>query len=339
MRCHRDVVVVGASAGGVEALRALARSLPPDFPAAVLVVMHLAPGLSSALPRILARAGPLDAVSAEHGAPLTAGTLHVAPPDHHLLIEDGAVLLSRGPTESGHRPAIDATFRSAALSVGPRAIGVVLSGVLDDGAAGLRSIADRGGLAVVQDPADALYPGMPENALARVPTEHVHPVDMLGKVLDKLVRTPVDNLPIPPASSALLLEERIARDGVRLGAVTVGGSTPPAGYRCPDCQGSLLEVGPADGRYRCRIGHGWTDEALFSAQDAELERALWTALRSLDERVSLAERMLRRATTGGMTRRYENAVRESSAAAETLRKFLLALDKETRPGQETPREP
>ncbi|WP_410657571.1 chemotaxis protein CheB [Amycolatopsis sp. lyj-112] len=334
MPFHRDVVVVGASAGGVEALGTLVRSLPPDFPAAVLVVMHLAPGVSSALARILDRAGPLDAVAAEHGAPLTGGMIHVAPPDRHLLLDDGVLVLSRGPTENGHRPAVNATFRSAAVTAGPRVVGVVLSGVLDDGAIGLRTIVDRGGLAMVQDPSDALYPGMPENALARVTTEYVHPADLLGKVLDKVVRTPVDDMPASPVPAALLLEERIARDGVRLGAVTVGGSTPAAGYQCPDCQGSLLEVGSADGQFRCRIGHGWTDEALLGAHDVELERALWTALRSLDERVSLAERMRRRAATRGrpgVNRRFEETVRESSAAAETLRRFLLALDQEIRP--------
>jgi two-component system chemotaxis response regulator CheB len=331
---HRDVVVVGTSAGGVEALRTLARSLPPDFPAAVLVVMHLAPGVPSALARILARAGPLDAVPAEDGAPLTGGVLHVAPPDHHLLLDDDVLVLRRGPTENGHRPAVNATFRSAAVTAGPRVIGVVLSGALDDGAAGLRSIVDRGGLAMVQDPDDALYRGMPENALARVATEHVHPADLLAKALDKLVRTPVDDVVVPPPSPALLLEDRIAHESARQGAVTPGGPTPPSGYQCPDCRGSLLETEPGSGRYRCRIGHGWSDEALLSAHDVEFERALFTALRSLDEKASLAERMRRGARADAfpeLKRRYEDTIRDCTAAAETLRKFLLASTPGTGP--------
>lgn len=329
----RDVVVVGASAGGVEALRRLAGSLSADFPAALLVAMHLAPGTPSALSQILARAGPLAAVPAEHGAPLAKGRFQVAPPDHHLLIDDGTLMLSRGPTENGHRPAVNALFRSAAVTTGPRVIGVVLSGALDDGAVGLSSVVERGGLAVVQDPAEALYPGMPENALARVATEHVYPVEVLGKVLDKLVRTPVDDVPVAPASPALLLEDRIARDGVRSGAVTPGGPTPASGFHCPDCQGALLEIGFAEGRYRCRIGHAWSDEALLRAHDVEFERALWTALRSLDEKASIAERMRRGAGPGGqagLSRRYENTARECAAAAETLRGFLVALEPETR---------
>ena len=331
MPVHRDVVVLGASAGGVEALRQLVRVLPADFPAAVLVVMHLAPGATSALPQILDRAGALPAVAATHGRPLTTGMIHVAPPDRHLLLDDRAQFLSHGPTESGHRPAINATFRSAAVEAGPRAVGVVLSGALDDGALGLRSIVERGGVAMVQDPAEALYPGMPESALARTATEHVYPVEVLGKMLDTLVRTPVPAAPVPPPSPALLLEDRIARDGVRLDAVVPDDVTPPSGYSCPDCSGTLVEIGGRDGHYRCRIGHAWSAEALLRAHDLEFERALWTALRSLDEKAALARRMQQNALgrtslAGG---RYEGTARECVAAAETLRRFLLAHDPET----------
>ena len=327
MPLHRDVVVVGASAGGVEALRELVRALPADFPAAVLVVMHLAPGASSALPQILSRAGALPAVHAAHGERPAKGTIHVAPPDHHLLLGENTLVLSRGPTENGHRPAINATFRSAAVTAGPSAIGVVLSGALDDGSAGLCSIVERGGVAMVQDPADALYPGMPENAIARTSTEHVYPVGVLGGVLNQLVRTPVGPGPAAGPSPALLLEDRIARDGVRADAVTPGEATPVSGHMCPDCGGALLEVGRRGGHYRCRIGHAWSAEALLGAHDLEFERALWTALRSLDEKAALARRMQRDVGlrgTVGLTGRYETTVRECVTAAETLRRFLLA---------------
>ncbi|GLY40624.1 chemotaxis protein CheB [Amycolatopsis sp. NBRC 101858] len=330
MPVRRDVVVLGASAGGVEALRQLVGVLPADFPAAILVVMHLAPGATSALPQILDRAGKLPAVAAAHGRPLAAGTIHVAPPDRHLLIEDGVQFLSHGPTESGHRPAVNATFRSAAVAAGPAAIGVVLSGALDDGALGLCSIVERGGLAMVQDPADALYPGMPESALARTPTEHVYPVGVLGGVLDELVRTPVPAAGPAPPSPALLLEDRIARDGIRLDAVDPDTLSPPSGHSCPDCGGVLVEIGARNGYYRCRIGHAWSAEALLGAHDLEFERALWTALRSLDEKAALARRMQengagRSGLAGG---RYETTVRECVAAAGTLRRFLLAQDTE-----------
>lgn len=331
MPVRRDMVVLGASAGGVEALRQLVRVLPADFPAAILVVMHLAPGATSALPHILARAGVLPAVAAAHGRPLSPGVIHVAPPDRHLLIDDGVQFLSQGPTESGHRPAVNATFRSAAVAAGPAAIGVVLSGALDDGALGLCSIVERGGVAMVQDPEEALYPGMPESALARTSTEHVYPVELLGKVLDKLVRTPVSTAGVPPPSPALLLEDRIARDGVRLDAVVQDDVTPPSGHSCPDCGGTLAEVGGRDSHYRCRIGHGWSAEALLRAHDLEFERALWTALRSLDEKAALARRMQENAFRGAAPSgsRYANTARECVAAAETLRRFLLAQDPES----------
>lgn len=327
---QRDIVVVGASAGGVEALRAMARSLPADFPATILVVMHLSPGARSALPLILDRAGPLPAFAATHGASLRPGVIFVATPDHHLLTDDGAVVLTRGPTENGHRPAINATFRSAAVTAGPRAIGVILSGTLDDGSTGLRSIVDRGGLAVVQDPADALYTSMPENALALVDAECVLPAAEIGPALDKLVRRPVEEAAAPPPSAALLLEDRIARDGVRLGSVVPDEDLPPSGYTCPDCQGALMEVDAAR-QYRCRIGHAWSAEALLAAHDTEFQRALWTALRSLDEKAALARRLRqdsRRRDHGILAHRYATTAKECAEAAETLRKFLLSLTPE-----------
>jgi two-component system chemotaxis response regulator CheB len=311
---QRDVVVIGASAGGVEALRQVVRALSADFPATILVVMHLAPGSPTALPQILSRAGPLRACTAVHGAPLGTGRIHVAPPDHHLLVDDGAIVLSNGPSENGHRPAVNATFRSAAVAAGPRVIGVVLSGALHDGAAGLSSIVERGGLALVQDPEDALYPGMPENALAQVATEYVYPADVLGKVLDRLVRTPADDASVEPPSLPLLLEDRIARGGVGRGAGTDRLARAKAGY----------------GRHE--PGHTWSAEALLAASDNELEPALWTALRSLDEKAALAGRMQRDAAGrghAGLDSRYDHTARECAAAAGTLRRFLLSLTKET----------
>jgi len=335
---QRDVVVVGASAGGVEALRTMARSLPADFPAAILVVMHLSPGARSALPLILDRSGPLPAYAAIHGALLRPGVIHVATPDHHLLTDDDAMVLTHGPTEHGHRPAINATFRSAAVTAGPRATGVILSGTLDDGALGLRSIVDRGGRAMVQDPADALHAGMPENALALVDAEYVLPAAEIGPALDKLVRRPVDEATGPEPSAALLLEDRIARDGVRLGSVVPGDRLPPSGYPCPDCRGPLTEVDAA-GRYRCRLGHAWSVEALLGAHDTEFQRALWTALRSLDEKTALARRLRQdseRRDYGMLAHRYATTATECADAADTLRKFLFSLSAEPEPEPEAP---
>ncbi|MGW4487384.1 chemotaxis protein CheB [Amycolatopsis sp. NPDC004368] len=323
---RRDLVVVGASAGGIEALRTLAGNLPPDFPAAILVTVHLGIGARSALPFILDRAGPLPARAAEQGAELTPGTIQVAPPDRHLLIFDGKILLTKGPTESGHRPAVNAMFRSAALTAGARVIGVVLSGMLDDGAAGLRAIVDRGGLAIVQDPADAMFAGMPTNALTEVETEHVLPAAEIGPALDKLVRALVDPRPVPPPSEALLAEDLIARDGLAFQAVRPGEDGPASGYTCPDCSGALVAIDSSLERFRCRIGHAWSAEALLSAQDHELERAMSTALRSLDEKAGLARKLRDRSHDRGHTalaELYSRTAGEAAAAAETLRRFLV----------------
>src|SRR5215212_968855 len=182
----RDIIVVGASAGGVEALTRLVKALPADLPASLFVVLHLPPDAHSALPTILNRRGQLWAVHPRDGETIEPGRIYVAPPDRHLVLHQGVARVVRGPRENGHRPAVDPLFRSAAAAYGPRVIGIVLSGTLDDGTAGLLAIKARGGVAVVQDPADALSPGMPENALENVPVDYQLAVDKMGLLLDRL---------------------------------------------------------------------------------------------------------------------------------------------------------
>lgn len=188
---HRDVVAVGASAGGVEALRALVAGLPPDYPGAVLVVLHVPRGSPSALPAILSRSGPLPAGTAVDGEDLRSGRVYVAPNDHHLLLLDGRIRLTRGPAENGHRPAADPLFRSAARTYGPGVVGVVLSGTRVDGAAGLAAIAAHGGMTVVQDPADAQRSGMPQAAMEHMTPDHVLPAAKIGGLLAGLAVQPV----------------------------------------------------------------------------------------------------------------------------------------------------
>ena len=195
---RRTVVAIGASAGGVEALREVVAGLPAAFPASVLVVLHLPAYSHSVLPDILSRDGRLPAIHATNGGPLAAGHIFVAPPDHHLLLGDGRVLLTQAPAERAHRPAIDALFRSVAEVAGPAAVGVVLSGVLDDGAAGLAAIAARGGAAVVQDPADAAYDAMPRHALERTPSAVTAPAAGIAAILARLVTEELPAVAPPP---------------------------------------------------------------------------------------------------------------------------------------------
>jgi two-component system, chemotaxis family, protein-glutamate methylesterase/glutaminase len=183
----RDLVVVGASAGGVEALQQFAAGLPADLPACVLVVLHVSPTSASVLPGILDRAGPLQATHAEDGSVLEHGRIYVAPPDSHLLVDETHVLLERGPPEHGHRPAVDPLFRSAARVFGERVVGVILSGALDDGALGLAAIKAGGGVTVAQDPEDAKYPSMPRNAIARAGADHVVAAGGMAELVARLV--------------------------------------------------------------------------------------------------------------------------------------------------------
>jgi two-component system, chemotaxis family, protein-glutamate methylesterase/glutaminase len=326
----RDVVVVGASAGGVEALSELAAGLPADLAASVLVVLHLPAGGRSALPAILSRSGPLAAHSAQDGMALQHGQIYVAPNNHHMLVVDGRLALSHGPTENGRRPAINALFRSAAIVAGPRVTGVLLSGVLDDGVAGLVSIASCGGRVLVQDPDEALFPDMPQHALRALVVDHVLRAGAMGAALDKLSRDEVDVHGAPEPSAVLRLENDIAttdssaqigRDPGKLG--------PMSGFTCPDCDGVLVEISPAS-RYRCRVGHAWTAEALLDAQGQDWQGALWTAIRTLNEKAALSRRMADRARERGSTRaasRHDLVAEEALEAATLLREPLRVADR------------
>jgi two-component system chemotaxis response regulator CheB len=321
----RDLVVVGASAGGVEALIRVVREFPADLDAAVLVVLHMTPNASSNLPAILARAGPLPASHARDGEPLERGRILVAPPDRHLLVRDGHARLSSGPSENLHRPAVDVLFRSAAINRDGRTVGIVLSGALDDGADGLRTIAMAGGLAIVQDPADALIPSMPLSALEAAGVEHVLPADQIGRQLPELLRAPHGENAMDQRMRETL-EHEVAvseMDGFRT-AETPPGS--PSGFGCPDCGGVLWEVGEQAGlRFRCRVGHAYTARALLAAEDAGLEDALWAALRALEEQESLSRRMLERHWGGAAQRsrkRLQQRTDELRERSEVLRRFL-----------------
>ncbi len=278
----RDVVVVGASAGGVEALKELVAGLPHDFPASVLVVLHVPANGGSALPTILDRHGPLPAKHAEDGDRLEPGRILVAPPDRHLIVYDGRVTLSRGPRENGHRPAVDVLFRSAAKAMGARVIGVVLSGALDDGAAGLVAVGLRGGLGVVQDPDEALLVSMPRSAIEAADPEYVVRVREIPKVLASAVDQDVADVHQPASE---LMEMEAAMADLDLDALNANGRPgEPAGLSCPDCNGSLFEIHEGGlARFRCRVGHAWSPGGL----------------RGLIQEVGVSETMTRHAEVAG----------------------------------------
>ncbi|WP_445168792.1 chemotaxis protein CheB [Mycolicibacterium sp. Dal123E01] len=315
-RVLQGVVAVGASAGGVEALVRFAGGLPEDLPYAVLVALHVPASAPSALAGIVDRAGPLPATTAVDGERLEPGHVYVAVPNRHLLAHRGRVVVSKGPSENGHRPAINALFRSVAVNYQHRGVGILLSGVLDDGVLGLGAIRARGGTTIAQEPADALFPDMPCHAIEADVVDTEAPAAKLGQLLADLATRDLAEETILEPDKRMDLENRIAmgthfsteQDAERLG--------PPSGYTCPDCNGSLMELDIRS--YRCRVGHAWTADALLKARDDEVEKALWIALRSLEEKVKLSRKMADRVGPTGIGQVYAAAAEEAEHAMNVL---------------------
>jgi two-component system chemotaxis response regulator CheB len=335
-KIHRDIVVIGASAGGVEALLELVTTLPKDFPAPIFIVQHVAPYSLSLMPQLLSRVSALPAKHPHNGEVIEPGVIYVAPPDHHLLIEEDHVLVTRGPKENRFRPSIDALFRSAAYTYGPRVIGVVLTGFLDDGTSGLWSVQRLGGLVVVQDPNDADFPAMPTNALEFVTADHIVPLSQIGSLLTRLTSEPPAKKPHVSAEEMNLLkvEFTIAKQNsaFELGIIDKGKLTP---FTCPDCHGALTQL--VEGniiRYRCHTGHAYTASALLSEVSDSVESMLYQSMRGLEEtkmllqnlgnhfekesQPSVAELFFRRAAQAGKQARiiHESIVEHESLSGD-----------------------
>jgi len=311
----QSLVVIGASAGGIKALLDLVEGLPADLEAAILVVVHIGSS-RSVLPQILTRTGALKATAAEDGEPLHAGRIYVAPPDYHLLVQDGHIALSHGPKENHTRPAIDPLFRSAARAYGPRAIAVILSGALRDGTSGMLMVKARGGIAMVQDPADAVIDSMPASALSIVGADYVLPAREIGGVLAELVAGRTSRKAASMANEqdddarAIISEDfKEQREDRRAGRMTM--------FTCPDCGGTLWQLD--DGarlRYQCHVGHAWGPEMLLGQKSEELEAALWASVRLLKERATLTHQIAARMRETGQSSSRAEALDEEAHVDE-----------------------
>ena len=311
----QPIIVMGASAGGVNAILDLAATLPNHFPAPILFVQHIG-AYRSELHKLVSARGPNAAVSASDGDLPRPGTIYIAPPDQHMLLDGGAIRLSRGPKEHHARPAIDPLFRSAALSRGPHAIGVVLTGMLDDGSAGLRAIKDCGGTAVVQDPADAQAPDMPRNALACVEADHVVPLAALGPLLLDLASRLATRAAtgMAPPSEALRQEHAASSGNNAMDPLKAIAS--PSAFTCPDCGGVLFELNDKRPvRMRCHTGHAFSLRSLAWLQKEVSDAALWASLRVLQEKEAVLRRLAQ--TQGAFTPEMAHeTLREADAIAE-----------------------
>jgi two-component system chemotaxis response regulator CheB len=322
-----DIVVVGASAGGVEALRQLVSALPSDFPGAVFVVLHIPAHAPSALPAILDRAGPLPAVAAADQLPIERGHIYVAPPNRHLLLHHGHMALQAGPRENSARPSADVLFRSAARAYGPRVVGVVLSGTLQDGALGLAAIKMRGGITIVQDPDDALFPGMPRSALTTAPIDYQLRVQDIPSRLVELTAhtlTPVESV-VMDESNAEPTEQTMYAADEPDGVGSPKLHNAASGITCPECHGSLWELREPDSlRFECRVGHAYSLDALVAEQGEAVEAALWSAVNALKERAAVLRRLRPTDSPNGSLHeeRAELTERHADALLELLRRLI-----------------
>jgi two-component system chemotaxis response regulator CheB len=331
MRGH-DIIVIGGSAGAFEPLRSLLAELPAELRAIVCVVLHRAPSERDLLPGLLSRHCALFVKSAVDGERPLAGTVYLAPADRHLLLDEHSLALTRGPRENQFRPAIDVLFRSAAVTFGSRVIGVLLSGALDDGASGIAAIKRCGGIAIVQDPADAQMPDMPEAALRHTKVDAIVPAREIASLLQEMVGRP----PGPPVAipQELFLEAQLAASTrISLEKQNELGELTP--LNCPDCSGPLWKVHGEPLRFRCLTGHTLSAKSLGYAQTQQLEAAVWSAIRQFEQRVNLMHSMADNAERLGRSRMsssYRDRANEAHSHSEVLRALLLGFHDSPRPG-------
>ncbi|AEI49001.1 chemotaxis protein CheB [Runella slithyformis] len=318
-----DIVVIGSSAGGVYALRELAAALPKDFKASIFVVQHLSSTSPSYLPQILSAAGPLKAVHPIDGTPIQPGVIYLAPPDHHLLLEPHRVLVKKGPKENRFRPSIDALFRSAAYAYGTRVIGIILTGLMNDGTSGMWSVKRLGGVGIIQDPEEAMYPSMPESVLEYVEVDYRVAIAELAPLLVKLTQEEALDSCLLPAEEVKRMRTEIDIAGQKsafdMGILSIG---EPTALTCPECHGALVQL--REGRlirYRCHTGHAFTANSLLAEVSKAVEDSLWSAIRGLEETVLLLEQTANGLVESGRTAEAKNFFAESSRTKQQARRL------------------
>ncbi len=321
----RYIVVIGTSAGGLQALDELIGQLPSDLPASLCIVQHMAAeNNGAALLQRLGKHKSFDCKLATNGELFKPGKVYIAPPDYHLLIKHNTLLVTKGARENRYRPAIDPLFRSAAVSHGPRVIGVILSGMLDDGTAGLAAIKKCGGITVVQNPKDAAYADMPEAALRSVKVDYCVPVAEMGRLLELLThRKPGKALRVPQdVRTEAEIAERVLSDVAQVN--TLGSQVP---YNCPNCSGVLWQIGNrTKQRYRCHTGHSFTASALLASQSEKIEETLWVSLRMLEERKNLLDTMMQTEKASRTKASYQERARDTNVHIERIRAMLVTRE-------------
>jgi two-component system chemotaxis response regulator CheB len=319
----RHIIVIGTSAGGLEALDEVMGQLPAGLPASIFIVQHMAAEATGGA--LLHRLGShsLSCKLASDGESFKNGNVCIAPADYHLLVKKKRLLVTKGARENRYRPSIDPLFRSAAVAYGPGVIGVILTGMLDDGTAGLIAVKKCGGVTVVQDPKDAAYPEMPQSALNNLKVDHCVPLGEMGLLLEKLVQQPPGpSRPIPEdIRTEAEIAERVLSDIAQVN--TLGSQVP---YNCPNCGGVLWEMDNPDlKRFRCHTGHSFTSEALLDSQTEKIEEALWVSLRMLEERKNLLNNMdQKELRANGKKTSYAERAKETDVHIGRIREMLLA---------------
>ena len=331
----RNIIVIGASAGGFEALKKLVGDLPADFAASIFIVWHLSPDIRGVLPQVLNRAGTIHAAHAYDNEPIEPNRIYVAPPDRHLLVEPGRVRVTRGPKENRFRPAVDPLFRSAAYAYNNRVIGVILSGALDDGTAGLWTIKQRGGLAIVQDPSDAEVPSMPQNALREVAVDYSVPMAEMARLLVRLATEQIKE-----TSQAVMeddeknrIEIRIAEEqnAFAMGVMQLGELSP---FTCPDCHGVLLILKNGNlKRFRCHTGHAFSANSLLATVTENIEDSLYTAIRGVEESILLLNHLgdhFAESNQKKLAALYFQKANEAEGRAQFVRQAVLSHEQLSR---------